>query len=257
MKFLLSLGGTTRGIRRSVAWYIELMSRVYIVEDNKLIREGVAEYFQVHGFEVLQFEQAAGVLEGLRVSAPDAIILDIMLPDKSGYILATEIRKLSDVPILFLTAREDESSRVMGFEIGGDDYIVKPFSTKELLLRTQAVLKRAGADEDTEQEEGTWHRDGHELHIDRAGRRVLLDGEELSLTNAEWSILSYLAFREGRAISRSQILGECLGYHFEGSERTVDTHIANLRHQLGKRGWIETVRGFGYRFATDDSNYAR
>ncbi|MFP4011200.1 MAG: response regulator transcription factor [Spirochaetaceae bacterium] len=229
------------------------MSRIYIIEDNKLIREGVAEYFQVAGYEVVQFEQAAGVLEALRVSPPDAIILDIMLPDKSGYILAQEIRKSSSVPILFLTAREEESSRVMGFEIGGDDYIVKPFSTKELLLRTQAVLRRAGGTGESEREEGVWHRDGRELHIDTRSRKAALDGKELPLTNAEWSILSYLAFREGRAVSRLQILGDCLGYHYEGSERTVDTHIANIRHRLGRGGWIETVRGYGYRFIPEEA----
>ena len=232
------------------------MNRVYVVEDNKLIREGVSEYFQVNGFEVVEFDRAEGVLEGLRVSEPDAIILDIMLPDKSGYILAKEIRKHSTVPILFLTAREEESSRVMGFEIGGDDYIVKPFSTKELLLRTQAVLKRVGAESQTEREEGRWYHNGHELHVDRRKRKAFRDGEELHLTNAEWTILSYLAFREGRAISRQHILGECLGYHFEGSERTVDTHIANIRDRLGKGGWIETVRGYGYRFVPDNADEA-
>lgn len=230
------------------------MNRIYVVEDNKLIREAVCEYFQVNGFEVVEFDRAAGVLEGLRVSEPDAIILDIMLPDKSGYILAKEIRKYSTVPILFLTAREEESSRVMGFEIGGDDYIVKPFSTKELLLRTQAVLKRAGTESQSEREEGTWYHNGHKLHVDRRKRKAFHDGEELHLTNAEWTILSYLAFREGRAISRQHILGECLGYHFEGSERTVDTHIANIRDRLGKSGWIETVRGYGYRFVPEGSD---
>ncbi|MFO8065726.1 MAG: response regulator transcription factor [Spirochaetota bacterium] len=229
------------------------MNRIYVVEDNKLIREAVCEYFQVNGFEVVEFDRAAGVLEGLRVSEPDAIILDIMLPDKSGYILAKEIRKYSTVPILFLTAREEESSRVMGFEIGGDDYIVKPFSTKELLLRTQAVLKRAGTQSQSEQEQGTWYHNGHELHVDQRKRKAFHDGQELYLTNAEWTILSYLAFREGRAISRQHILGECLGYHFEGSERTVDTHIANIRDRLGKSGWIETVRGYGYRFVSEGS----
>lgn len=230
------------------------MSRIYIVEDNKLIREAVCEYFQVNGFEVVEFDRAAGVLEGLRVSEPDAIILDIMLPDKSGYILAKEIRKHSSVPILFLTAREEESSRVMGFEVGGDDYIVKPFSTKELLLRTQAVLKRAGTGTESQRQQGTWYHNGHRLHVDLVKRKAFHDDEELHLTNAEWTILSYLAFREGRAISRRHILGECLGYHFEGSERTVDTHIANIRDRLGKGGWIETVRGYGYRFVPESAD---
>lgn len=227
------------------------MSRVFVIEDNALIRESVAEYFQVNGFDVKEFERGTGVLDTLKVSPPDTIILDIMLPDVSGYILAKQIRTQSSVPIIFLTAREDESDRVMGFEVGGDDYVVKPFSTKELFMRTQAILKRVSPDTAEKREYGSWERSGELLTVDTRARRATVDERELQLTNAEWQILTYLVFREGRAISRQQILGECLGYLVEGSERTVDTHIANIRAALGNASWIETVRGFGYRFVSD------
>lgn len=225
------------------------MSRIYIVEDNKLIRDGVVEYFELHDYEVVAFDRGEPVLEAFQVSPPDAVILDIMLPDTSGFLVVRELRRHSNVPILFLTAKDAESDRVMGFEIGADDYIVKPFSTKELLLRTEAVLRRTGQQEQDETERGRWQLGDHVLEIDRNLRKVFVDDEEIYLTNAELEILSYLAFREERAISREQILGECLGYHFSGSERTVDTHIANIRMRIGDSRWIETVRGFGYRFS--------
>ncbi|MFP4302190.1 MAG: response regulator transcription factor [Spirochaetaceae bacterium] len=227
------------------------MYRIFIVEDNELIRDGVKEYFLINDYEVVTFESGQGVLEALDVSRPDAIILDIMLPDTNGYILAKKIRQRSDVPIIFLTAKESESDRVTGFEVGGDDYVVKPFSTKELFLRTEAILKRSGSENGVVRERGSWQREEDTLEIDLSTRKATLNGRELQLTNAEFEILSFLAFREERAVSREQVLGDCLGYHFGGSERTIDTHIANIRAALGNSGWIETVRGFGYRFSPE------
>lgn len=231
------------------------MKRIYVVEDNQLIRDGVVEYFQLKDYEVLPFDCGEPVLEALPVTPPDAIILDVMLPDISGYVVARRIREQSDVPILFLTARDSESSRVMGFELGADDYIVKPFSTKELLLRTEAVLRRAMvAGGEVVRTRGSWHRGDHHLELDTATREVHLNGELVQLTKAEWEILSYLAFRRDQAISRERILGECLGHLHAGSGRTVDTHIANIRMRLEDSGWISTVRGYGYRFTPGDES---
>ncbi len=227
------------------------MNRIFIVEDNELIRDGVKEFFLVNDYEVVTFDSGRGVVEALDVSRPDAIILDIMLPDTNGYMLAKKIREQSDVPIIFLTAKETESDRVTGFEVGADDYVVKPFSTKELFLRTEAILKRSGNDSGIVRKRGSWRKQDDVLEIDLSTRKATLNGKELHLTNAEFEILSFLAFREERAISREQILGDCLGYHFGGSERTVDTHIASIRSALGNSGWIETVRGFGYRFSPE------
>jgi two-component system phosphate regulon response regulator PhoB len=228
------------------------MSLVYIVEDNDLIRNGVAEYFQINGYEVSGFPDIQSIREALAHRLPDIILLDVMLPDGNGFIFAREIRESWDVPILFLTAREDESDRIMGFEVGGDDYVVKPFSNKELLLRVAALLRRVTAS-DTKEEEAEDPRvyalGEHRLIIDLRARKVSADGEERNLTATEWNILTFLAERPEQAVSRDTLLGECLGYLYSGSERTVDTHIANLRSQLGGGDWIETVRSFGYRFA--------
>lgn len=227
----------------------DTMSRIYVVEDNKLIRDAVVEYFSLHDYEVVPFSQGKPVLEAIDVAPPDAVILDIMLPDISGFLVARHLRERSNVPILFLTAKDAETDRVTGFEIGADDYIVKPFSTKELLLRTEAILRRTQASDENPDERKEWFLHDRQLEIDPSMRKIFVDGEEIGLTNAEWEILAYLAEREERAVSREQILGECLGYHFSGSERTVDTHIANIRMRLGDSRWIETVRGFGYRFS--------
>ncbi|MFO7730396.1 MAG: response regulator transcription factor [Spirochaetia bacterium] len=225
--------------------------KVFVVEDNELIREAVQEYFEVSGYEVAAFETLSQTRDALAHQTPDVIILDVMLPDGNGFRFAKEIRQSKDVPILFLTAKEQESDRIMGFEVGGDDYVVKPFSNKELLLRVKALLRRTSNDGDGEEKSDTreWSVDTEHLLIDMRSRKVFLNSQELHLTSTEWKLLVFLAERPEQAVSRDTLLGECLGYLYSGSERTVDTHIANLRNQLGKGEWIETIRGFGYRFA--------
>lgn len=226
------------------------MPRVLIVEDNQLIREAVAGYFKMDDYEVVDFPGVQGVMESLDFSAPDLIILDILLEDGNGITLAKKIRARGiETPILFLSARDDESHRIMGFEAGGDDYVIKPFSPKELLLRAKALLKRSGAGiPEAETMQRCWTNGDQTLLIDSAAHRVLLNGEEIKLTGAEWKILTFLADKEDIVVSREQILGECLNYYFEGSDKTVNTHMANLRSKLGSGEWVETVRGFGYRF---------
>jgi two-component system phosphate regulon response regulator PhoB len=172
-----------------------------------------------------------------------------MLPDGNGFALAKKIRAQSAVPIIFLTAREKESDRITGFELGADDYVIKPFSPKELALRVNAVLRRTVQAREKADGPGVWTLGEEVLGLDPAGHRALLNGVELDLTGAEWNILRYLAAHQGIVLSRGKILGECLGYSFEGSERTIDTHIKNLRAKLEDPGWIETVRSFGYRFS--------
>ncbi len=227
--------------------------RVFIVEDNELIRDAVKEYFEVSGYEVAAFENLEHARDAFRHQNPDIVILDVMLPDGNGFQFAKEIRREKKVPILFLTAKEQESDRIMGFEVGGDDYVVKPFSNKELLLRVKALLRRSYS-EDVNTDKGdvtNWKRGPESLTIDTRARKVFLNSQELHLTSTEWNLLIFLAGRPDQAVSRDTLLGECLGYLYSGSERTVDTHIANLRKQLGNEEWIETIRGFGYRFAGD------
>jgi DNA-binding response OmpR family regulator len=225
------------------------MARIFLVEDNESIREAVAGYLKLEDHEVVEFSGVADVLDVMRHRPPDLAILDVMLPDGSGFALAKRIRTESKVPLVFLTAREAESDRITGFELGADDYVVKPFSPKELVLRVQALLRRSGAAAAPRGAGGCWAHGASRLCLDAAGHRAVLDAADLDLTAAEWKILEHLALNAGVVVSRERLLGESLGYAFEGSERTIDTHMKNLRAKLGDPGWVETVRGFGYRFA--------
>ncbi|MFW5880502.1 MAG: response regulator transcription factor [Spirochaetota bacterium] len=225
------------------------MATILIVEDNDLIRDAVTEAFSVSGHESVPVGTVQAAEEALSRRRFDAVILDIRLPDGNGYKLAQQIRETSTVPLVFLTAKDSESERVLGFEVGADDYVVKPFSAKELVLRAEAILRRAGTmDGEGDARTLQWRRNDHTLMVDPAAHLVELDGERVHVTESEWRILMELVTNEGQAITREQILTECLDRPYDGAERTVDTHIGNLRSLLGDTEWIETVRGYGYRF---------
>jgi len=221
---------------------------ILLIEDNPFIREALSGYLQLEEHQIVEFEGTKGVIETIKRNIADLVILDIMLPDGNGFSLAKTIREISDVPLMFLTAKDSESDRILGFEMGADDYVTKPFSTKELVLRVQALLKRYSYSRSELTGKNRWYCEEHKLEIDQKTHHLLIDGNEAYLTGAEWKILLYLAKQESIVVSRERILAECLNYFFEGSERTVDTHIANLRSKLGEGEWIETVRGYGYRF---------
>lgn len=222
------------------------MAKIFILEDNDNLREAVTGYLKIDGHEVVEFERLRGLHEAIAKEKPDLLILDVMLPDGDGFLAAKNIRRNMDIPIIFMTAKSTETDRITGFEVGGDDYIVKPFSPKELTLRVKAILRRV----EGEQKEAhhTFGHDGHELCILVGSHLVVHDGKDIRLTAAEWKILLYLAERQGAVIERSRILTDSLDYIAEGSERTIDTHLKNIRAKLGHAGWIETIRGFGYRF---------
>lgn len=225
------------------------MVRVVIVEDNDNVREAVRRYLELEGMEVSEFASVVEAERSLRAKEPDLVILDIMLPDGDGFLLAKRLRSEMDshVPIIFLTARTEESDRITGLELGADDYVVKPFSPRELVLRVKAVLRRTH--QTTGAEAGVEYLAADaRLEIRETEHRVLLDGNPVALTAAEWNIPTYLVHHSPQVLGRSQILETCLGSIAEGSERTVDTHVKNIRIKLGKENWIETVRGFGYRF---------
>jgi DNA-binding response OmpR family regulator len=226
------------------------MAVIFVVEDNESLREAVVAYLELDDHKVVQFDRVKGVIEALKARSADLIVLDVMLPDGDGFLLARRIRAAGNrAPILFLTARSSESDRITGFEVGGDDYVVKPFSPKELVLRVKAILKRSGAAEAQETEDRpAWKLGLRSLEIDTAAHRVIVDSGDATLTAAEWKILSYLTDNAGIVVDRLRLLGECLDSIAEGSERTIDTHVKNLRGKIGD-DWIETVRGFGYRFA--------
>lgn len=239
------------------------MARIFVVEDNDGLRDTIVSYLRLDGHEVSAFPRLAGVHEAVRMREPDLLILDVMLPDGDGFLFARTLRTSATVAIIFLTARTSESDRITGFEVGGDDYVVKPFSNKELMLRVQAVLRRlrvgAGGN-DAAEEAHRWvlteGRRRHTLELHQAGHRCRHNGKDIVLTAAEWKILSHLAENAAVVISRERLLGVCLDYMAEGSERTIDTHIKNIRGKLGKVAWIDTVRGFGYRFTGKEARDA-
>ena len=225
------------------------MINILVVEDNEAIRESIVSYLKLENYEIIEFDKAAGVYEACSRKKIALMILDVMLPDENGFSLAKKIKSEYEVPVIFLTAKNSESDRITGFELGCDDYIVKPFSVKELVLRVKALLRRTSGSTKIEKANLFFRLDNSILNIDPALHRITIDNIKLDLTAAEWEILNHLAVNAGIVISRGRLLGECLDYMAEGAERTIDTHIKNIRAKLGCAGWIETVRGYGYRFA--------
>jgi len=225
------------------------MNLIYIVEDHDVIRDGVRRYLEMSGYSVLGFENLEKARQAIAVKAPDLLIQDVMLPDGDGFDFVSEIRNTADFPVIFMTARIGEEDRVRGFELGGDDYITKPFSLKELVLRVGAVLRRteggkANADRICE----NYCLDGSRLSFNEQTHQTTVDGRDADLTAAEWRVLRYLAEKEGKIVSRDELVRECFDYSSGSYGRIVDTHIKNIRAKLGDKGWIETVRSFGYRF---------
>jgi two-component system, OmpR family, phosphate regulon response regulator PhoB len=222
---------------------------ILVVDDERDILELVRLHLTQAGFRVQTAGDGRQALEAARRTPPDLIILDLMLPLMAGTEVARELRtndKTRSIPILMLTARGEEVDRVVGFELGADDYVVKPFSPRELILRVQAILRR----EATPQEDRPLVFPP--LTIDSASHSVSLSGRELNLTSTEFKLLHRLAKRPGRAFSRDQLLSDVWGYTEDVESRTVDTHVKRLRAKLGRIGeWIQTVRGLGYRFRPD------
>jgi two-component system phosphate regulon response regulator PhoB len=228
------------------------MARIFVVEDNDGLRETVQSYLELEDYTTEVFPRLSGVAQAVEMQQPDLIILDVMLPDGDGFRFARTLRKTCSAPIIFLTARTAESDRITGFEVGADDYLIKPFSMRELMLRVRAVLARSShvsAHSSTAAPVHMWQLNGVHLILEAAAHRAELAGAVIPLTAAEWKILQLLADNEGIVLSRERILGASLDYITDGSARTVDTHIKNIRSKLGDARWIETVRGFGYRFS--------
>jgi DNA-binding response OmpR family regulator len=222
------------------------MSRILIVDDEKMIRNVVKEYAEFEGFETVEAEDGMQAVEICRKEDFDIIVMDIMMPRLDGYSAIKEIRKTKQIPVIMLSARGEEYDKLFGFEIGVDDYVVKPFSPKELLARIKAVLKRSAA---AEQQMEIIRYEGLEINV--AGREVTVDGKVASLTPKEYDLLFFLVRNKGIALSREKLLEEVWGYDFYGDDRTVDTHIKMLRNSLGEyRKFIKTLRGMGYKFET-------
>lgn len=225
--------------------------KIVVIDDEQSVRDVVRAYLERDGFTVFV---AADGREGLRLAerlAPDLIVLDLMLPDVTGEEICREIRSRSDVPILMLTAKAGEEERVDGLLLGADDYLVKPFSPRELVARVKAVLRRTQGIETPLVE--ILRYDGGRLEIDTTTRVVRRDGREVDLTPNEYKLLLALARYPGRVYSRLELVDRVQGYDYDGDERTIDVHVRNLRKKLetepSRPRYIETVIGVGYRLA--------
>ncbi|PFR43986.1 response regulator transcription factor [Bacillus cereus] len=217
--------------------------RVLVVDDESDMRQLVGMYLDNFGYEWGEAENGKEALKKLETDHYDFVVLDIMMPEMDGLSVCKEIRKTSDVPIIFLTAKGEEWNRVNGLRMGADDYIVKPFSPGELIARMEAVLRRY-----TKQEQQEEIQFGPIL-INEKSRKIEADGEPIYLTVKEFDLLHFLCQHTGQVFSREQLLEKVWGYDYAGSTRTVDTHVKTMRLKLGESGnYIQTVWGVGYKF---------
>lgn len=222
------------------------MDKILVVDDEPKIREVIKEYANFNGYEVTEAADGMEAVNLCKTSSFDLIVMDIMMPKLDGFSACKEIRKSQDIPVIMLSARGEEYDKLFGFELGVDDYVVKPFSPKELMARINAVLARsrtaaAKKPDDEMRFEG--------LVINIPARTVSVDGRRVELTPKEYELLFYLVQNKNLALSRDQLLRDIWGYDFFGDDRTIDTHIKNLRNNLGQyRDHIVTLRGVGYKF---------
>ncbi len=223
------------------------MYRLLIVDDEANIRNVVREYAEFEEYEVTEAQNGMEAVSLCREQDFDIIIMDVMMPRLDGFSACKEIRKKKNIPVIMLSARGEEYDKLFGFEIGIDDYVVKPFSPKELMARVRAVLNRHNSPAAAQSQNQRIQYEG--LEIDLAGREVYVDGQRASMTPKEYDLLFYLIKNKGLALTRDKLLEEVWGYDFFGDDRTVDTHIKMLRSSLGVyRKFIVTLRGMGYKF---------
>jgi len=214
-----------------------------IVDDEEKIRDVIKEYCEFEGYNVDEAEDGMEAIKSVEENDYDLIVMDIMMPKIDGFTAVKEIRKKSKVPVLMLSARGDELDKLYGFELGIDDYVLKPFSTKELMARINAIIKRTNNIPEKK------FLKFHGIFIDIDGRTVSVDNKQVELTKKEYELLLYLAQNNGKAISREELLQNIWGYNFYEDDRTIDTHIKMLRNNLKQyREYIITVRGVGYKF---------
>ena len=224
------------------------MSKILVVDDEFRIRQLIRKYAEFEGYEV---EEATDGMEAIRICRQnefDLIIMDVMMPELDGFSACREIRKFCNTPIIMLSARGEEYDKIHGFELGSDDYVVKPFSPKELMMRVGAVIKRSGKSEDDKKND-VFKFNG--LEVDFSARTVTIDGKRVEMTPKEYDLFFYMVRNKGIALTREALISEVWGYDFFGDERTLDTHIKLLRKSLGDYSkCIVTLRGVGYRFET-------
>lgn len=222
------------------------MERILVVDDEEKIRAIIRKYGEFEGYEIIEAKDGMEAINICKKEDFDVIILDVMMPELDGFSTCREIKKEKDIPVIMLSARGEEYDRIHGFELGIDDYVVKPFSPKELMMRVKVVISRNrskenGVEHDIFQIEG--------LKIDFTGRTVSIDGERVEMSPKEYDLLFYLVKNRNIALERERLITEVWGYDYYGDDRTLDTHIKLLRSSLGEyRKFLVTLRGVGYRF---------
>ena len=226
------------------------MYKILVVDDEEMIRRLIRKYAEFESYEVDEAGNGMEAVEKCRDGDYDLIVMDIMMPELDGFSAVREIRKQKNVPVIMLSARGEEYDKISGFELGADDYVVKPFSPKELMLRVNAVLKRSAANGEKDGKEADIFTLGN-LKVDFDARLVYIDGKRVDMSPREYDLFFYMVKNRDRALTREKLLSEVWGYDFYGDDRTLDTHIKMLRRSLGEySGHIVTLRGVGYRFDT-------
>ena len=232
----------------------EEVRRILLVEDEKVIRDAVVAYLEREHYKVVAVGDGQEAIDQFARQEFSLVILDLMLPKVQGDVVCRKIREKSDVPLIMLTAKSEIEDRIIGLEMGADDYLVKPFSPRELMARVRALLRRSSISTETSGERMEFGR----LLIDILGHKVFVDEEEIELTASEFKLLVTLASSPGRVFTRMDLVEKVLGYDFEGYERTIDSHMKNLRAKIGDDSrhptWLYTVHGVGYRFELPAAN---
>ena len=222
---------------REVGDYVKIL----VVDDEMLIRNVVREYMDLESYEVEEASDGDEAINLFRNNDYDLVIMDVMMPKKDGFQTVKELKKIKDTPVIMLSARTEEYDKLIGFDIGVDDYVTKPFSPKELVARVKAVTKR--------REKQTSYLEFGDLMIDDIAHEVKIKDKDISLTPKEYDLLKYFVSNNHIALTREQLLTNIWGYDFYGDDRTVDTHVKTLRHRLGEYGkYIKTIRKVGYKF---------
>lgn len=223
------------------------MYKILVVDDEKMIRELIKKYATFEGHEVVEACDGMEAIAKCKAEHYDVIIMDVMMPELDGFSACSEIRKFSDTPMIMLSARGEEYDRIHGFEIGVDDYVIKPFSPKELMMRIQAIMKRREGQERVIANKDVVKFEG--LVVDFDARQVSIEGKNIDMTPKEYDLFFYMVKNRGLALSRESLISNVWGYDYYGDDRTLDTHIKLLRKSLGEyANRIVTLRGVGYRF---------
>lgn len=224
------------------------MYNILVVDDEVNIRKVIKEYCEFEGFAVTEACDGREAVQMCRSRKFDVVVLDVMLPVMDGFSACREIRKLGDIPVIMLSARGEEYDKLFGFELGIEDYMVKPFSPMELIARIKVVLRRCEGKHTAAEPQGDYFK-YETLVIDMERRSVFVDGEEVMLTPKDYDLLFYLVKNKNKALSREALLADVFDYEFPGSSRIVDTHIKLIRNSLGRyRDFIVTLRSMGYKF---------